>query len=631
MEKIRWFLRRLRVMGPREIAGRIGEVTLLQYLRLERLFRFRRERAIDWHRFIFCTSVARQLPRLDVSFNPTAQEAQRILAGDWGALGFAWRWTSSAAVWRTSPDTGKLWPADFFGSIPFRAGNPYGDVRVLWEPSRLQGLVSLALLGSHDASSKVQAGNVLEQVLASWTRDNQYLTGAHYLSAMECALRLIAVCHALDMMRDVLQERVAAWSRLLWLVESHASFIERRLSLHSSSGNHSITECAGLIYAGVLFPEHSRASVWRSLGLKILPEQAFRQVLPDGGGIEQALWYQLLIIDLLGMVEALLESRGEVVPPRISAAVRRGRKFLCAFGEDPADLPPIGDGDGGFALTSHLRLSFKSCEEGRAEVTTFPDSGYTICRPAGSSPVRVVIDHGPLGMPPSYGHGHADALSIIVTANGANLLVDPGTYSYNRGAAWRRYFRSTRAHNTVTVDGLDQAVQESAFMWSCPYDTRLVASSGSQVDVVGRILMRHDGYRRINVIHWRAVLLKRNGLVLVWDRLEGQGEHEFELNWHLGSKLLSSGPDGDELAFGNDYRIVVQGGRSSLHKGEIDPPSGWQSHCYGVMTAIATLRATWRGRPPHEFATFIMPNSAAVNFESELGDLRSLHACFKNG
>jgi len=630
MEKIRWYLRRLRVMNPREIADRIGEVALLQYLRFERLLRFQQEHAIDWQRFSFCTSVARQLPRLDVSFNPTAQEAQRILAGDWGALGSAWRWTSSAAVWRTAPDTGKLWPADFFGSIPFRAGNPYGDVRVLWEPSRLQGLVSLALLGDHDTSCRAQAGNVLERVLASWVRDNQYLTGAHYLSAMECALRLIAVCHALDMMRDVLQERAATWSRFLWLMESHATFIERRLSLNSSSGNHSIAEGAGLIYAGVLFPEHSRASAWRSLGLKTLPEQAFRQVLPDGGGIEQAFWYQLFIIDLLGMVEALLESRGEVVPPRISAAVRRGRKFLCAFGESPAELPPIGDGDGGFALTSHLRLSFTSCEHTRAEVTTFPDSGYTICGPAGSSPVRVVIDHGPLGMPPSYGHGHADALSIIVTANGSDLLLDPGTYAYNRGAAWRRYFRSTRAHNTVTVDGLDQAVQEAAFMWSHPYETRLFASNDSQTDVVARILMRHNGYRRINVIHWRAVLLKRNGLVVVWDRLEGQGEHEFELNWHLGLEPLNIGAGADELAFGNDYRIVVQGGRSSLHKGEIDPPSGWQSHRYGVMTAITTLRATWSGRAPHEFATFIMPNSTAINLESELGDLRGLQACLKN-
>jgi hypothetical protein len=630
MEKFRWYLRRLQVMGAREIAHRIGEVVLLQYLRLERLFRFRQDHEIQWERFSFCTSVARQLPRLNVSFNPTAQEAKRILAGDWGALGFAWRWTSSGTIWRRAPDTGKLWPANFFGSIPFRAGNPYGDVRVLWEPSRLQGLVSLALLSDHDASSKMQAGNVLERVLASWTRDNEYLMGAHYLSAMECALRLIAVCHALDMMRDVLQERAAAWSRLLWLMESHASYIERRLSLHSSSGNHSIAECAGLIYSGVLFPEHARASAWRSLGLKILPEQALRQVLPDGGGIEQALWYQLFIIDLLGLVEALLGSRGEVVAPQISSAVRRGREFLCAFGENPAELPLIGDGDGGFALTSHLRLSFTCSEQDRAEVTTFPDSGYTIYQSADPSTTRAVIDHGPLGMPPAYGHGHADALSVIVTTGGANLLVDPGTYAYNRGAAWRRYFRSTRAHNTVTVDGLDQAVQEAAFMWTCPYDTRLVASNGSQVDVVGRVLMRHDGYRRINVIHWRAVLLKRNGLVVVWDRLEGGGIHEFELNWHLGAEPSSTGAGTNELTFNNDYRIVVQGGRASIHKGEIDPPSGWQSHCYGVMTAIATLRTTWSGRTPHEFATFIMPNSTAINLESDLGDLRTLQACLKN-
>src|SRR5262249_62005662 len=93
-------------------------------------------------------------------------------------------------------------------------------------------------------------------------------------------------------------------------------------------------------------------------------------------------------------------------------------------------------------------------------------SGSTRCAPRGAAGLVVVIDHGPLGMAPGYGHGHADALSLSACVRGEGLLIDPGTYGYNLGEKWRRYFRSTRAHNTVTVDGLDQALQVGTFLWS---------------------------------------------------------------------------------------------------------------------------------------------------------------------
>jgi len=626
MESIQWYLQRLRVMSLREIAHRTGERALLHHFRLARALRARQERVVDWPRYAFCTAAACQLPRLQVAFNPTAQEVQQILTGDWGALGFPWQWRVDANVWRRAPDTARLWPGDFFGTIAYRAGNPYGDARVLWEPARLQGLVSLALLSDHDPNLQARAVELLEQVLASFTRDNPPLAGAHYLSAMECALRLIAVCHALDMMRGALQQGATTWSRLLCLIESHASFIERRLSRHSAAGNHSIAECAGLVYAGLLFPEHPRAALWRSLGLELLAEQVAWQVMPDGGGIEQAVWYHLFVVDLLGLVEALLRARGERVPLPISAALARGRAFLCALGDSPEKLPPIGDGDGGFALTSHLRISFASCERRPTEVVTFAHAGYTVCRPSAAPGLRVVIDHGPLGMAPSFGHGHADALSVTVTADGADLLIDPGTYGYNQGAAWRRYFRSTRAHNTVTVDGQDQAEQESTFMWSRPYSAQVVESSGATHDRAAQILMRHDGYRTLGVIHWRAVLIKKNGLIVVWDRLEGHGEHEFELNWHLGSESTNTGP-ADSMRLGSDHRMVVQGGRPSLHSGETDPPRGWRSQRYAVLSASVTLRTVWRGPAPHEFATFVVPNSMDVDLQSELDQLRSMRAC----
>src|SRR5690606_13651022 len=165
--------------------------------------------------------------------------------------------------------------------------------------------------------------------------------------------------------RNRLRAPEPTWRNLLKLVFSHAPLIAQRPSLHSSAGNHTIAEAVGLVYAGILFPEHADAARWLAQGLGILQDEAQRQVLPDGGGIEQSFWYQLFVVDLLGLAQALLERHRHLVPRALSDAVRRGRRFLSTLADSPETLPRVGDCDDGYALSPHLRISWN--EPARAE------------------------------------------------------------------------------------------------------------------------------------------------------------------------------------------------------------------------------------------------------------------------
>jgi hypothetical protein len=628
MQTVQWYLQRLKVMSLREIAHRSAEPARLGLLKLERRLRSRRIQTAEWRRFAFCTAAIEQLPHLSYAFAPSHEERARILAGDWGALGFPWAWKPQAGIWHTAPDTGRTWPGEFFSSIAYRVGNPYGDARVVWEPARLQGLVALALLARQRPDCALPASELAERVLDSWVRLNPYLCGPHYISAMECALRLMAVCHCLDMMRGALRHR-PAWGLLPSMVSAHAGLISKRLSLHSSAGNHLIAECAGLIYAGTLFPEDPRAAAWRATGISILERESPRQILPDGGGCEQSFGYQLFVVDLLGLI-ARLVGRSGTCPAAIEDAAARGREFLGAFAKRLEDLPPVGDSDAGAALTPHLRISFDAVGQVPVPSRTFPDSGYTLCQSEPSTGLRVLIDHGPLGMPPSYGHGHADALSVTASVHGQDMLIDPGTYGYNLGADWRRYFRSTQAHNTVTVDGLDQAVQGGTFLWRSPYHTYYHAPVPDNRGSICCLVMRHDGYREVGVVHWRVVLVQTDGTLVVLDRLHGSGEHELELNWHLGVEPAPVAGDAQRLTLSNKYCFEVRGGELSLHRGESDPPRAWRSRHYGLKSPSVNLRSQWRGSVPHEFASFIWPESVAIDADASLERLRRLLACCEN-
>ena len=626
MRGLMWYAKRLRVMQPHELAFRVGEQFSLQRLRIKQWRRKPAAGALESAKnFSFCDATDSQLPVLPWCFQPSRVEIDDMLAGKITALGYTWIWSASDDTWRHSPDTGRVWPTLFFADIDYREGNPIGDIRVAWESSRLQHLVALALLCEcNDHVMSRRAVMLLESELMSWVRSNPPWLGIHYVSVMECALRLIAVCHALDRVRGKLLHPDATWAALQALVCSHADFIAKRISLHSSAGNHTIAECVGLVYAGVLFPELENAAMWRSRAVSILTQEAQRQILPDGGGVEQAFWYLLFITDLLGLATALLRHKAMPVPQEISSAVERARTFLNHFASDPELLPAIGDADGGYALSPYLRLSWNTVADGVTIMQTFTDAGYTLLCSSRPGALSLVFDHGPLGMPPSYGHGHADALAVNVALNHDPVFVDAGTYLYTGAPQWRRYFRGTRAHNTVTVDTYDQAQQETAFLWSKKFHSRRVRYECVENEVV-RVLATHDGYAGLGVMHWRGIVWKSGTAMLVWDRLEGDGKHALELNWHLARLPERVGDEFELRGFANIVRIRVIGGAVNIQNGVEDPPQGWRSERYGHIVAAPVLSCTYHGTLPHEFMTLVTLETTEItqcDLEQELTTLR---------
>ena len=324
MSNIAWYLKRLSVMRPAEIAHRVAEQTRLKLMQVRYRWNGGRspDRPIQWDQFSFCTAKAPQLPELDWAFNCEEDVVSRCLAGSLSALGYEWNWHDRPGVWHEAPDSDRVWPRRFFGTIPYRTGNPYGDIRVVWEPSRLQHLVELALVADAVADERAdKAVWLLERQFLSWCEDNPPWCGIHYISAMECGLRIIAVAYALDRTRHRLNDSAAVWGGYAQMVESHASLIENRLSLHSSTGNHTIAESVGLVYAGLLFPEFKGAARWLETGLSILENEAAHQILPDGGGVEQAFWYHLFVLDLYGFGCRAFDSRQLPVPQSIADAL----------------------------------------------------------------------------------------------------------------------------------------------------------------------------------------------------------------------------------------------------------------------------------------------------------------------
>lgn len=613
-----WYVSRLRTMSGREILHRVQERVEVGRLRRD-LKRADAAPTLTGYRpadYGFCRSVRDVLPDLPWAEAPTGAEAKDLLAGGAPALGHTWRWRESADVWYTAPDTGRRWPGVFFSHVCYRPGNCVGDSRITWEPARLQHLVALGRIFRTAADSDVRqrAADLVRRQLICFNTANPYARGIHYVSTLELGLRILAVCHAADLIRPALaegpaDEASAFWATLACLVDGHAHLIVRRLSLYSSAGNHTIGECAGLIYAARLFPELPEASRWLATALPLMEREADRQILPDGGGLEQAFGYTAQVVDLAGLITRLLAHTGAGTPDRLRAAWLRGCRFLSAFATEPTTLPAVGDWDSGNALSPLLRLSWGQESPPVRRLVTYPQSGYSWFRDDRAPRREVLFDHGPLGMAPNFGHGHADALSVLVRMAGRPLLIDPGTFSYV-DPDFRPYFRGTAAHNTVCVDDQDQATPVSPFQWTAPYSARRLMAEEDKLGV--RLLAGHDGYRRLGVVHWRAVhILSVPRLIVVWDRLRLSGKHVLSLSWHVAGTVTAAenGVHVTDDTSGARAALRIEGGDIETLTGSIFPNAGWESPEYGIRRPITTLRATRRCDGTHTFITTIAVGS----------------------
>lgn len=488
--------------------------------------------------------------------------------------------------WHTDPLTGAEWPCIPWHKVSYRPGNPTGDVRTLWEINRLQYLHGLAIVADRDDSKRSSAVALVEKVLANWSAANPPGTGSNYISAMEEALRLICLFHVHDLIRS--QVSTQTRTVVATVIAHHAWHIERRLSLYSSAGNHTVAEAVGLLYAGILLDDHVSAPRWKRIGLKLLRSEAARQVDIDGGGIEQATWYLLFVVDLLGLAQSLLKHTGQKSEPLIDAAVARGRDFLNAVATGPEDLPRIGDADDGYALSPMLRMSWTGSAPARVQ-RSFGASGLSVVRYGQGD--RLLFLHNPLGMAPGYGHGHADCLSLVFRHAGVDLLIDPGTGQYGGLQEYRRYFRSAAAHNTVVIDGEDQAEQVAAFMWRRPYRSELLVSrfdSGCST-----LLARHDGYRHLGITHWRGLIYKKDQFLAVWDFLDGVTDQRAAVHWHLGVPARGSSRrqcvdlEGDS---GPGLTMETTGDELVVARGEVQPLLGWRSVAYGDVEPCDVVR-----------------------------------------
>lgn len=273
------------------------------------------------------------------------------------------------------------------------------------------------------------------------------------------------------------------------------AFLERNVE-YDVLGNHVIRNARALVLGGHAFGDERLLERGRALLERELPEQ----VLRDGGHYERSPVYHLVVLrDLLELAAV-----GETW---LEGTIEPMRRFAAALAR-PDGRPALFN-DGSLELAPELELPGPP-----PGLSVFPETGYAVWR---GERLWLAFDCGPPAPDFLPAHAHADALSFQLWWDGRPVVVDPGTYTYEPGPD-RDWFRSTRAHSTVTVDGRDQFELWGAFR-SGPLPRVELLGAG---DGWAEAAVTANGVRHVRHVAWKG------GEVRIRDRLEGSGRHALE-------------------------------------------------------------------------------------------------------
>lgn len=449
------------------------------------------------------------------------------------------------------------------------------DIKELWEPARLASAFTFvrAWRRTGDATHGARFWRLFESLLAS----NPPNRGPHWKCGQEVALRMLAATFALHGLADcpeTTDERIAELVR--WVAVS-AARIEANLGYAlSQRNNHGVSEAAGLYTAGLLFPELRDAPRWRRRGRRELERLARSLIYDDGAFSQHSANYHRVALQLFLWCLRLAEVNGERFSDTLVERVGRSALFLHSLQDELSGrLPHYGENDGALVLpwSNSEPRDYRPLLQAAAtqlrgerwwgegpwdeavgwlrgrESLTLPCRPPVRCdsahRDGGCHTLRADAGHAMVRCTPRYRHrpGHADSLHVDIWWRGLNVARDSGTYSYNAPAPWDHPLARTAAHNTITVDGLDQMERAGRFLWIPWHTARVVRhdspqlaeplSNGSHSFAVWE--GEHDGYRRLPspAIHRRLVLRLGEEHWLVLDRVWSESAHDYRLHWHF--------------------------------------------------------------------------------------------------
>ena len=409
--------------------------------------------------------------------------------------------------------------------------------------------------------------------------------------AYPISLRVVNWIYAYAMIAETEDERfLAKWRASIF---DQLGFLHRHLEYHLQA-NHLLKNVKALIVGGLFFQNES----WLAEGKRLMWRELDEQVLPDGGHYERSpMYHAQALADFLESY-ALLLAFGQIqgdesVESRLCAMA----DFLSAMSYADGSLAVFNDSAN--TVETRPRPILESAKRivktiaGKKDSKTFPQTGYYLWASADEGE-KIIVDAGAPSVAYNTAHAHCDLLSYELWLEGQPFIVDSGVNGYG-GDPFREYCRSTRAHNTVMFDEIEQSEIWSTFRMA--RQAKVLEAEASNDGTTWHFRGKFARYDR-RVVHQRKISRNTIGDWTVTDFAWGDKVAKASSFVHLHPSVLTEQMDGAKILCRlGDFRVVLE--PFSEQDAAIDTKivvgcqssiQGWYFPDFGVSFPNATIQ-----------------------------------------
>lgn len=258
-------------------------------------------------------------------------------------------------------------------------------------------------------------------------------------------------------------------------------------------------------------------------------------------------------------------------------------KIACDWLVDPMGrCAPIGDSTSGTQLIKKFDNLFLWDHKKNGNCIGAILDGYAIVR---TEPNIIVDSSSYLFFTAAFHsqtHKHSDCMSFIWQEDNQNILIDSGKFGY-KGGAVREYFLSSRAHNTIEINGLS-SFRTNEYAYGTGLKKLLSLPQGGWLIHAETLGIHND------IKHSRHIIYFPKEYLLVVDYIEKSHIENCEITnwWHFDERFkLDVNGDSTFVATDKEGQMILGNicsnfpGKITKYYGETEPRlQGWVSSGY---------------------------------------------------
>ncbi|GJL65042.1 MAG: hypothetical protein NPIRA05_00130 [Nitrospirales bacterium] len=381
-----------------------------------------------------------------------------------------------------------------------------------WRPAELKKGTRLWLLNLHymeflEGLNEDQSLRTIEY----WIDSNLPYDDGYWLdnwNSYALSIRVVVWMQRLPSLRETADN--GQWVSIHRSLHAQVKFLFGNLEL-DIGGNHLIKNIKALLWAGKYF-NNKDSECWVRKAEQLLRAQLDEQVLEDGMHYELSPAYHAQVMADLMECNAVLDD--SPLKTKLGEKLALMAQVLIDLTHPDGQISLFNDAALHMAyapeqILSKYELAFGD-RPSRRSVFELEDSGYCATFSNGH---YLLFDAGPLAPDFLPAHGHGDALAFEYSVGDQRVMIDPGVYCYDAGDD-RDFSRSSKSHNTVTLDDLDQSEFWASFRVG--RRARIIKRDISASFNSFSVTASHSGYAHLqgSPVHERCVSLVGQQLVI---------------------------------------------------------------------------------------------------------------------